>query len=60
MNGATSTSEVDAVISWAETFFNTYTPSSKFSNSVRNEAVSYASLLAQYNSGLIGPGHCPE
>jgi hypothetical protein len=60
LNGAASTAQVDAAIAWATTFFNTYTPSSTLSKTVRNNAVSYASLLEKYNSGYIGPGHCSE
>jgi hypothetical protein len=60
LNAAASTPEVNAAIAWATTFFNTYTPSSKLSKTVRNTAVSYASLLEKYNNGYIGPGHCSE
>jgi hypothetical protein len=61
LNGASSTPAVDAAIAWAQTyFFNIYTPSSNLSKSVRQQAISYASLLDNYNNGLIGPGHCSE
>jgi hypothetical protein len=60
LNGASSTPAVDAAITWAESFFNTYTPSASLSKSVRASALSYASLLDQYNNGYIGPGHCSE
>jgi hypothetical protein len=60
MNGAGSIPQVDNAIAWAENFFNTYKPSSKLSKAVRNNAVSYATLLDQYNNGYIGPGHCSE
>jgi len=60
MNAAATTPEVTAAISWAEAFFTAYTPASTLSKTVRNTAVSYASLLEQYNRGLVGTGHCSE
>jgi hypothetical protein len=60
LNGASSTAEVDAAMSWAKTFFNTYTPTSTLSRSVRNNAIANAAILDNYNNGLIGPGHCSE
>lgn len=60
LDGASSTPMVDAAISFAETFFSTYTPTASLSNSVRNHALAQASVLDQYNNGLIGPGHCTE
>lgn len=59
LNGADGTA-VSSALSWAEDFFNTYTPTSKLSKSVKNEAAKVASLLDQYNNGLSGPGHCSE
>jgi hypothetical protein len=56
--GAASTPGVDAALSWATTFFNTYTPSSSLSTAVRNQAIAYADRLDDYNNGEIGPGHC--
>jgi hypothetical protein len=60
LNGASSTPSVDAAIAWAESFFNTYTPSSALSRSMRNQVLSYATTLDQYNNGYLGPGHCSE
>lgn len=60
LNGATSTSAVDAAIAWAETFFGANTPATKLSRTVRNSALSHASTLDRYNNGYIGPGHCSE
>lgn len=60
LNSAASTPEVDAALIWAENFFNTYTPTSKLSKSVRADAIYYAYVLDQYNNGDIGPGHCSE
>ncbi len=59
LNGADG-SAVNSALSWAETFFNTYTPIDKLSKSVKNDAAKYAALLDQFNNGLIGPGHCSE
>lgn len=60
LNGASTTPEVDAAMANAETFFTTYTPSSKFSKAQRTLAMQLASTLDKYNNGLIGPGHCSE
>ncbi|HWP64252.1 MAG TPA: hypothetical protein VNO86_12365 [Candidatus Binatia bacterium] len=58
--GASTTSEVDTAIAWAETFFSTYGPTSTLSKAVRQQAIATAGTLGQYNEGLIGPGHCSE
>lgn len=60
LNGASATTEVNEALEGAETFFFAYTPSSSLPKSVRAQALSYASLLDQYNNGYIGPGHCSE
>jgi hypothetical protein len=64
LNGAASTPAVDAAITWATSFFNTYTPAQagalKPNSAIRSQAISYATTLANYNTGLIGPGHCSE
>jgi hypothetical protein len=60
LNGASSTPSVDAAIAWAESFFGTYTPSSTLSRSMRNQVLTYATTLDQYNNGYLGPGHCSE
>ena len=56
--GASVPSEVQAAMSWATTFFNTYTPSSSLPSAVKNQAIYYTGLLDKYNNGIIGPGHC--
>ncbi len=58
LNGASSTTQVDSAIISADSFFNTYTPSSSLSKIVRNRILTYATLLDNYNNGLVGPGHC--
>ena len=60
LNGAASTSQVDAALAWATSFFNTYKPTDKLSRTVRADAIYYAGLLDSYNNGDIGPGHCSE
>jgi hypothetical protein len=61
LHGASSTEQVNEALAWAgENFFNTYTPSSKLSTKVRQQALGYADLLDQYNNGYVGPGHCSE
>jgi hypothetical protein len=47
-------------ISWAESFFRGKTPSTRLNKQDANQARYYASILASYNEGLIGPGHCSE
>jgi hypothetical protein len=64
LNGASSTSAVDAAIATAESFFGTYTPAQAGAlaktSSARQAALAAATTLDNYNSGLIGPGHCSE
>ncbi len=60
LNGAPPTPEVANALTYAETFFDTYLPTSKLPKAVRDQAQAAASLLDQYNNGAIGPGHCSE
>jgi len=60
LSGASSTPAVDTALAWSFIFFSTYKPSSTLPTGVRNQAISYADLLDQYNEGTIGPGPCPE
>jgi hypothetical protein len=59
LSGAGSTSSVDAAITWAETFFNTYTPTN-WPKNLKSQIISKAGTLGSYNEGDIGPGHCSE
>ncbi len=59
LNGASSTPEVDAAIAWATNIFSTKNPN-QITGPLRAQALSYATLLDNYNNGLIGPGHCSE
>jgi hypothetical protein len=64
LDGASATPTVTSALSAAVSFFNTYTPAQAgalASNSAaRQAALANAATLDNYNSGLIGPGHCGE
>jgi hypothetical protein len=61
LKGASAPPIVISAISWAENiFFPGKTPSPSLSSADKNQARYYASILASYNEGLIGPGHCSE
>ncbi|HXV34733.1 MAG TPA: hypothetical protein VD769_12040 [Gaiellaceae bacterium] len=60
LDGDASTPAVNAALASATAFFNTYTPTSVLSSSVRAAAIGWAGTLADYNEGDIGPGHCPD
>lgn len=50
LNGAASTPEVNEAMAWSQNFFLTYTPSSKLSKTVREQAIAYAGVLDRYNN----------
>lgn len=56
-NGADA-SAIGAAMDWAYDFFSNYMPDDELDKDVRDEAIYYASILDQYNNGLIGPGKC--
>ncbi len=60
LNGAATTPQVEAALAWAHSFFSNYPPNYAFNRTLTNQARYYAGLLAQYNEGYIGPGHCSE
>lgn len=60
LNGASVPSEVADAMNYAEMLFSTYNINTSLSRSVRQEFIATATLLDQYNNGLIGPGHCSE
>lgn len=60
LNGTSSTTAVNSALDWAYNFFNTHTPASVLSKSLRNQALAKALILDQYNNGYTGPGHCSE
>lgn len=63
-NGASVPAEISSAMSDAVTLFTKYTPAQvgamKGNNAVRKNFLSLASILASYNEGTIGPGHCDE
>ncbi len=64
LNGASAPSSVSSAITAATVYFNTAgnTPASaaNLSKSAQRTLQGYASTLASYNEGAIGPGHCDE
>lgn len=60
LDGASSTSAVDAAIAAAEAYFATAVPGASLTKAQKAELIGYATTLDQYNNGLIGPGHCSE
>ncbi|MEW6336557.1 MAG: hypothetical protein ACOY3Y_13735 [Acidobacteriota bacterium] len=58
LGGLTSIPEVDAAMAWSRTFFPDRNPEAKLSKDLRAEALAVATILDDYNNGLIGPGHC--
>jgi hypothetical protein len=59
LNGA-DTSAVTSQLAHAAVLFGSYTPTSMLPRIVRADFINTASILDQYNNGLIGPGHCSE
>jgi peptidoglycan hydrolase-like protein with peptidoglycan-binding domain len=61
LNGA-DPSAAQAAFNSATTLFNTYTPAQikalKGNNQLRQQFISLAGILGNYNEGIIGPGHC--
>ena len=55
-----SASALGNALATAEAFFSTATPATALTAAQRSALVSLASLLDQFNSGLIGPGHCGD
>ncbi len=45
-------------LSTAQSLLSAYGPSNRLSPSVRQQFISTAGTLDQYNNGYIGPGHC--
>ena len=64
LGGASSTSAVDSALAGAATFFMTYTPAQAGAlgknSAARQTALARATTLNNYNTGLIGPGHCDD
>ncbi len=64
LNGASAPASVTSAITAATTYFNNpaNTPASalNLSKSARNTLLGYATTLGNYNTGVIGPGHCDQ
>ena len=66
LDGAAVPANVQDAIDAAEDLFMEYTPAEvaaakgKGGKELRSQFTTLASLLASYNEGLIGPGHCDE
>jgi hypothetical protein len=64
LNGASVPASVQSALNTATMLFTIYTPSQvgawSGNQGLRPLFISTASTLANYNSGLIGPGHCSE
>ena len=64
LNGASVPTEVSAAMSSAHALFNVHTPAEigalKGNSTLRKDFLNLASILASYNEGKIGPGHCSE
>jgi hypothetical protein len=64
LNGTSIPADVLTAFNTATTLFNTYTPAQigvlKGSSALRQQFVSLAGILDDYNNGITGPGHCPD
>ncbi|HEU4560487.1 MAG TPA: hypothetical protein VFS20_21735 [Longimicrobium sp.] len=62
LGGAATTPAVDAAMNAAHGFFSNpaNVPSVKLSNAVKATLTGHAGMLASYNEGATGPGHCSE
>lgn len=59
LNGASSPTDVANAISGAEALFNSLAAGSNtLTDAQKSQAQSWATLLDNYNNGLVGPGHC--
>ncbi|MDH5504571.1 MAG: hypothetical protein OEY98_11175, partial [Acidimicrobiia bacterium] len=60
LNGAGTTPAVDAALAHGEDFFANNPPDGSLKGKLGKDVRAYASTLAAYNEGDIGPGHCDE
>jgi N-acetylneuraminic acid mutarotase len=66
LNGAYVPPEVNDAMQQAKSLFQDFTPDGmaglkgKSGKTLRAQVIELAELLDSYNTGLIGPGHCPE
>ena len=57
-SGASAPANVQAAVSGATAFFTANAPTPAPSGATRTQLIAWATLLDQYNNGLVGPGHC--
>jgi hypothetical protein len=55
LNGAGTTPAVDTALASAEAYFT-----ASGSGLTRSQVIALAGVLASYNEGDIGPGHCDQ
>lgn len=60
LNGAGTMASVDDALAYGDTFFLTALPDGTLKGKLGKDVRAYASTLAAYNEGDIGPGHCDE
>jgi hypothetical protein len=60
LNGASPPVNVAVALAWADAFFPGKSPATKLTTAQRSAALANAALLAQFNEGAVGPGHCSE
>ena len=60
LSGALITTEVEAALLAAHTWFSSYGPRVSPSSDYGQLAVELSGTLDDYNNGIIGPGHCEE
>lgn len=60
LNGATPTAAVSTALASAETLFTGLNPNTNFTKTQKATMVSLAGVLASFNEGTTGPGHCSE
>ncbi len=58
--GAVAGPNMKQVIQRADNWLKKNPLGSKPSGTARNQGTKYADLLAKWNEGVIGPGHCEE
>jgi hypothetical protein len=57
-SGAGAPANVQTAIDGAEAYFAANTPTPAPTGSVRAQLIAWGTLLDQYNTGKVGPGHC--
>jgi hypothetical protein len=58
-SGASVPANVQTAINGAGAYFAANSPTPAPSGATRTQLITWATLLNDYNNGLVGPGHCP-